>query len=298
MNPPLPSVLPQLNEDGMIDSNWFKVIVTKCPTGTHEGTAAVSLDRWHGLWHRLPPVFLDSVYHATSRLPITALILKRHKLTELPDNLSQLAQCLSEMDVSGNCFAKFPVVVCQLICLKELDMSTNCLSALPRDIAFLVNLRVLKLQHNSFSEYPRGLCNLPALEILNMECNALMYLSDEIGQLKQLKELYLKSNRIEQIPSSLCCLMHLETLYLSDNNLRELPQDISNLVNLKQLHLAKNKLEHLPSSLAQLQLRGLTVALNPLTCPPVSVCKKGLEHIIWYLQDQDYENESQYEVAI
>ena len=32
--PPPPPLLPDsTNEDGMVDTNWFKVVITKCPTG-------------------------------------------------------------------------------------------------------------------------------------------------------------------------------------------------------------------------------------------------------------------------
>ena len=302
-NPPrTPFLLPDtLNDEGMVDPNWFKVIVTKCPMGYHEGTAAVSLDRWNGLWQTLPPVFLDSAYRATSNIPITALILKKHKLTGLPDNFSQLSQCLTVIDLSGNCFREFPSVVCKLKCLRELDMSSNSLSALPQSLSLLVNLRILNFQCNSFKSFPQVICHLPLLEILNMECNGLVSLSDKLDQLTELKELYLRSNQIEWIPSSLCHLAHLETLHLSDNHLQELPTNICNLTDLKQLHLAKNKLKHLPVSLIQLnQLKGLTLGQNPLTYPPPSIWKKGLDHILKYLKDSKWdsvgdENEPQYE---
>lgn len=287
---PAPNLFPNtLDSNGMIDANWFKVVVTKCPSGRHEGSASVVFDRHHGLWDSLPAVFITSVLNATCHVPVQELILKRHKLSSLPKNFSsvgQLPASLTMLDLSGNRFSSLPLVICELIELKELYLAGNQLSSLPDQIRQLTNLNIIDMQQNVFEVFPLPLCSVSTLSIVNLECNRIHTVPPEIQRLSSLRELYLKSNRLSMLPDGVALLHELEILHLSDNLLLELPQNIAGLHNLAQLYLAGNKLRALPTSLLSLTLlRGLTVGGNPLEYPPLRVCRQGVHAIMRYLQE-------------
>ena len=296
---PVPAQLPPqlapnvLDSSGLVDTNWFKVVVTKCPSGRHEGSASVVFDRTHGLWECLPSVFITSALNATSRVPIQELILKRHRLTSLPSNFStvgQLSASLIVLDLSGNRFTSLPESVCDLVELKELHIGENQLSSLPHQIHQLTKLEFIHLQQNHFKEFPLPLCSLSALTIVNLECNKIQSIPSEIQQLTTLKEMYLKSNCLSRLPLSIVLLCNIEVLHLSDNLLVELPQEFKSLTSLAQLYLAGNRLKMLPKSLSELKsLRGLTVGRNPLQYPPPIVCRQGITAVMKFLKNNDTE---------
>jgi len=278
---PPPGSGPDGSLGGLIDPGWFKVVIMRCTAGLHEGAASVTLDRWQGTWHFLPNEFVESALNAASSLPIQHLILKQHKLGNLPSNFAAtetlLPHSLTTLDLSFNCFTTLPSVVCQLSELHELYASNNCISSLPDGMPNLKHLEVLHLQYNQLEDLPACVCHLVALTHLNLENNKIRSISPDVCQLSCLKELYLKSNQIRYLPDSINQLSKLEEFYLTDNLLRSLPLQLEGLASLKQLHLASNRLRFLPLSIINLhQLQGLTLSGNKLKFPPLSACREGL----------------------
>ncbi|XP_011409980.1 PREDICTED: leucine-rich repeat protein soc-2-like [Amphimedon queenslandica] len=287
----LPPLVPNtLDDHGLMDSSWFKVVITKCPSGDHIGTASVSLDRWNGAWDKLPEeAFMTSAMLATSLVPIRDLILRGHHLSSLPSNMASednhLTSSLVVFDISSNRFVDFPPVVCQFLSLRELNASSNKLCLVPQDISYLTNLQALNLNNNSFQSIPVSICLACSLQSLSMESNRISKVPEEIGRMTNLQELYLKSNKISKLPESFSRLQRLQTLHISDNSLVALPQTIGDMVSLKQLHAAQNKLTSLPASIGRApSLQGLTVANNPLIQPPQHVCRGGLSAIKAHLK--------------
>ena len=256
----------------------------RCTAGVHEGAASVTLDWWQGTWHFIPNEFMASALQATSSLPIQHLILKHHKLCNLPENLASmdtlLPHSLTTLDLSFNCFVALPPVVCQLVELRELFLTNNSICRLPDEMPNLKNLEVLHLQYNRFKALPVCVCGLTSLKRLSLENNVIENIPDEVGQLANLQSLYLKSNRIKTLPPSITLLSSLEELYLTDNVLRRLPHCWGGCSSLKQLHLAKNNLRFLPFSMINLhELQGLTLSGNKLKFPPLSACRGGLSSL-------------------
>lgn len=256
----------------------------RCTAGLHEGAASVTLDRSQGTWHFLPNEFMASALQATSSLPIQHLVLKHHKLCNLPENLASvdtlLPHSLTTLDLSFNCFVALPPIVCQLVSLRELILTNNSICHLPNEMPNLKYLEVLHLQYNRFRSLPVCVCGLASLKCLNLENNVIESIPEEVGQLSNLQSFYLKSNRIKALPQSITQLSSLEELHLADNVLRRLPHCWGGCSSLKQLYLAKNNLRFLPFSILNLhKLQGLTLSGNKLKFPPLSACRGSLSSL-------------------
>ena len=92
------------------------------------------------------------------------------------------------------------------------------------------------------------------------------------------------SNKITRLPQNLAKLPNLEELHLGNNLLKHFVLD--SFKALRQLHLANNNLHTLPFSVVRMDLQGLTVSNNPLTFPPLSVCRRGLDSIKSYMLEK------------
>ena len=272
----------------LLDPNWFRVIIMKCTANIHEGTACVTLDRWQGIWSQLPNEFVESALHASSGMQIRHLILKHHQLSHLPGNFSSqhtgLPNSLVTLDLSHNWFSSLPAAVCDLRTLEELHLNHNCITALPEQISNLTRLTTLSLQTNRLPALPVCVCTLTSLTTLNAEDNMIETVPPEICQLQLLRQLYLKCNRILFLPQRIVELHSLEELHLSNNRLESV--ELGGMRSLRQLHLASNQLRALPLSLVRLELQGLTLSNNPLTFPPMSVCRRGLPAMKAYMGEE------------
>lgn len=240
-------------------------------------SACVSLLRPNGPWTELPDEFVESVLHATQRLPVHELILKCHQLKTLPRNTSQL-NSVCVLDLSFNKLESVPDVLSELHHLHQLHLQHNHIASVPTSLGqHLGSLRVLNLQHNKLSALPAGVCSCISLEILNVEGNKIHNFSEDVEKLVTLKQLHASCNALEFLPAALCKLGNLEELYLSSNSIQHI-SDISGMRSLKQLHLANNKLQFLPPCIASMQhLQGLTLTGNPMRFPPLRACRGGVK---------------------
>lgn len=272
----------------LLDHNWFHVIIMKCTSSIHEGTASVTLNRWHGTWRFLPNEFVESARHASSGLQIKTLILKHHYLTHLPANFAApqtgLSISLSTLDLSHNHFSIVPTVLCELRELRDLRLDHNQISYIPEQMSNLTKLESLYLQVNKLQLLPVSVCHLTALGLLNAEDNLIEVIPSEICQLKQLRTLHLKCNRLTHLPQKITELPNLEELHLSNNKLTDV--QLEGLQSLRQLHLAHNNLRFLPFSIVNINLQGLTVSHNPLKFPPMSACRRGVAALKAYMLEK------------
>jgi centrosomal protein CEP164 len=111
-------------------------------------------------------------------------------------------------------------------------------------------------------------------------------LPKKIGCLNSITTINLEHNNLTVLPESFWTLRKLESVNLNNNLLFALSPSIKNLSKLKKLLLSSNKLEKLPVQLLEApDLDSLDVDDNPLTFPPQSICRKGLESIKLFLAD-------------
>lgn len=229
-----------------------------------------------------------------------------------------------KLKVKGKDLRKLPASVFNLLDLEVLDLSPERESSLDYRITRLspligrlINLKVLMLDTNELQYVPSEICVLQNLERLSLSNNKLESLPKNFDQLRNLKSLHLANNNITEFPEQICRLTTLEFLDMSDNGLTSLPNSIENVSNMYTLLLVFNCLEALPESLSNLvELRCLwlgnnkisrlpqnfgklvnldwdyfltstTLEGNPLTHPPIEICRKGMVAIRRYLADRN-----------
>jgi len=97
-------------------------------------------------------------------------------------------------------------------------------------------------------------------------------LPDGMSKLRRLESLLLVFNQLERLPDSLCSLTGLHMLWLGNNRLQALPKRFGQLEKLDW------GLRYTCSSV---------IDGNPLRRPPVDVCKKGVDAIAKYFDDNE-----------
>ncbi|QFU21898.1 leucine-rich repeat-containing serine/threonine-protein kinase [Shewanella eurypsychrophilus] len=173
---------------------------------------------------------------------ITRLQLAEN-LTELPNEIFDLADTL-----------------------EVLDLSNNCLSSLPDDFGRLVQLKILFLSNNQFETLPKVLADCPKLEMIGFKANKI-HTVDEDALPVQTRWLILTDNQIEALPESMGQLHRLQKLALAGNCLSALPASMANCKKLELVRLSANKLTHIPDWLLQLpRLAWLAFDGNRLSC--------------------------------
>lgn len=234
----------------------------------------------------LPNEFVASVVHATQGLPVTEMIIKHHRLENLPRNFNAL-HSISFLDLSCNSLGSMPDVICELQELKELHLEHNQITQITEPLGEqLPHLKVLHLQHNKLSELPAVICRSTSLQVLNINNNKVQVFSEELGKMRNLKELHATNNALEYLPVTISELANLEELHLSNNHIDHI-NDISSMASLKQLHLANNRLQFLPACIASMhQLQGLTLTGNAMRFPPLSACRRGIRHMQQYMVER------------
>lgn len=171
-------------------------------------------------------------------------------LTEVPDEVFDLADSLEILNLSG-----------------------NRLRDLPDDLVRLSKLRILFCSQNDFQHLPEVVGRLPALQMLGFKSNRIETV-DEASLPPSLRWLILTDNRIKQLPASIGKCLPLQKLMLAGNRLSHLPDEMANCVNLELLRLAANHFESLPDWLFRLpKLSWLAYSGNPVAAPaPPSAC--------------------------
>jgi hypothetical protein len=260
---------------------------------------------------------------------IDPAVLKKLRLRIDTDD--PLFPALKKLKIRGKDLNDLPPELFDIVELEVLDLSPEreaCidyhLTMLPPDIGNLVNLRVVMLDTNHLDDIPAEISLLTQLERLSISNNHIRRIPDGFSCLKRLESLHAANNRFDQFPEVLCELYSLRFLDFSDNLLTELPANIANLQRLECLLLVFNRLERLPDAVCRMtslhllwlgnnrlrrlprqfgNLRNLdwgfrhtsssVIDGNPITEPPVDVCKKGVDAIARYFNQQDDEHRRQ-----
>ncbi|PMZ95634.1 MULTISPECIES: NEL-type E3 ubiquitin ligase domain-containing protein [unclassified Pseudomonas] len=119
--------------------------------------------------------------------------------------------------------------------LRELNLSSNRLLQVPRGLAYLIELRRLRLAHNNIRLDRIGLDalnGLPNLTHLDLSYNPLGAYHFRYNQLSHLVELNLRHTRLIEWPSGIELCEGLERVDLRDNELATVPPEILAMPNV------------------------------------------------------------------
>lgn len=176
-------------------------------------------------------------------------------LTELPDEVLQLADTL-----------------------EVLNLSDNRLNTLPDWLPRLQRLKVVFASGNPFTELPEVLGECPALEMVGFKACRIRRVP-AAALPPRLRWLILTDNAIEQLPDALGERPRLQKLMLAGNRLQALPEGLAGAARLELLRLSANRFEALPSWLTALpRLSWLALAGNPMDGVPLA---NSLPQIHW-----------------
>ena len=162
-------------------------------------------------------------------------------LTELPQEIFDLADSLEVLNLSGNRLRDLPHQLGRLHKLQVLFASDNEFEVLPEVLGdcpalHMVGFKANRIAHVTAAALP------PALRWLTLTDNAIHRLPTELGQRPALQKLMLAGNRLQALPDSLQNAQRLELLRVSANRLTEVPGWLTELPRLSWLALAGNAL--------------------------------------------------------
>ncbi|KAF5401013.1 hypothetical protein PHET_05592 [Paragonimus heterotremus] len=222
------------------------------------------------------------------------LRLSHCSLNFLPNSFTNL-HSLKYLELSHNQFEYFPVAVCFLPRLRVLlydQMEGRPLVPLEDPKGWFARSGILFPEETM--EVPVTDSNLEELKIfetldeaVTAQRSSKLALPPLIGKLSQLVHLSLQGNGLFILPD-VFHLMKLRRLNLSHNRLHFLPPNFHRSKNLTHLYLHNNQLKRLQYNFKCLySLTVLTVADNPLICPPVDVCSgRKVSPVYAYLRQQ------------
>lgn len=171
---------------------------------------------------------LTSAYRSSHQLDSTTRLKISAELTEFPQEVFDLSDCL-----------------------EILDLSDNYLTELPSDLDRLTNLRILFLSNNHFTSIPSVLASCSKLEMISFKSNKLTIVDEDVLPIDT-RWLILTDNQITKLPNSMGQLHRLQKLALAGNCLTELPETMGNCKNLELARLSANKLICMPDWLFKL----------------------------------------------
>ncbi|XP_062845798.1 malignant fibrous histiocytoma-amplified sequence 1 [Trichomycterus rosablanca] len=152
------------------------------------------------------------------------LNLEKNRLKNIPE-ISRLPN-LTELNLTRNEFAEFPVAIGELKHLVKLYINQNNIKSIPENIfPSLKKLQFLKMSTNRLDKLPQDIKTCESLTYLNLSNNNLKDLEPLVG-LCGLKELYVEKNRLKVLPSSLFESQCLEKIKANGNPLRMPPEEV------------------------------------------------------------------------
>lgn len=166
-------------------------------------------------------------------------------LTDIPEEVFQLADTLEVLDLSG-----------------------NKLQALPDRFSSLKKLRILFLSNNDFVVLPSVLYTLKNLDIVGFKANKIQHVPENSIPVS-LRWLILTDNCIEELPHSIGACTKLQKVMLAGNQLKGLPNEMAACKTIELLRISSNKMDVFPDWLCTLpRLSWLAYSSNPFQIQP------------------------------
>lgn len=181
-------------------------------------------------------------------------------LTELPDEVYELADTLEVLNVSG-----------------------NSLTGFPDKFASFKKLRILFCSGNPFTTVPEVLGECESLSMVGFKACDITTVSASALPAK-LQWLILTDNKINTLPAGLGDCQLLQKCMLAGNQLSSLPDEMRACINLELLRLSANRFETLPPWLLELpKLSWLAFSGNPLNhvAETTAAINSSLDQIVW-----------------
>ena len=125
------------------------------------------------------------------------------------------------LNLSLQDYADLPPELCQMVNLNILKLDHNTIAELPEEIGNLEKLTVLHYNSNELCRVPESLQSLTSLRGLYLRDNQLRYLPEWFGGFASLTYLSLENNSFLGIPGEICCLESLEVLLLGGNRISQ-----------------------------------------------------------------------------
>jgi len=194
------------------------------------------------------------------------LDLHANLLKALPIGLRRLEN-LTSLNVADNKLGNEAVaMISRIKPLRDLKLSNNGLTgALAVEIAELVNLESLDLQHNAITSLPDELQSLSRLRTLNLNENRVSRMPSKVLQQLPLSEIFLAKNKLTGsfCDAEVTSLPHLQVLDVTGNSLDKLTSTEGLLLPaLHQLSINYNRIAVLPDMSTWTSLRTLAAEDN------------------------------------
>jgi hypothetical protein len=161
------------------------------------------------------------------------------QLTQIPDEIYQLADTLEILDLSGNDLNELLEGISVLKKLRILFLSNNQFTVFPKVLGQLPSLDMVGFKANRIKEIPENAIPV-SLRWLILTDNCIEKLPVSIGACKKLQKVMLAGNRIEVLPDSMAACTSIELLRISANNIHVLPPWLFSLPRLAWLAYAGN----------------------------------------------------------
>lgn len=150
--------------------------------------------------------------------------LENNLLTEVPYELQNMNELLTELNLAKNQISFIPTFISQFSRLFHVNFSCNLLRSLPMEFAGLQTLCELNISQNRLDHLPTCIYELENLETLNASDNQICELdasNNGLGGLTRLTILNLSNNNIRVVPPLLGNLTNIIDLQLSGNPFRQ-----------------------------------------------------------------------------
>ena len=219
---------------------------------------------------------------------LQVLKISTEGIRTIPEDIKNLENVTSLQLIDGD-LEGFPSAVCQLNKLTELSLRGNekINEIPPGACGKMKRLRELHMARCGLTCLPEDLDQMVNLEKLNLIGNSLSQLCNGLKNMTKLTEVDLGDNPFESLEEEFPfdTLVNIEELDLDHTNMKTLPGGIGQMVKIKTISLVRNKLKCLPKEICNLP-SDATVYLhnNPLSSPPLDVCRSGMPSIKSYFQ--------------
>lgn len=155
-------------------------------------------------------------------------------LTQFPQEIFSLANSLEVLDLSDNKLSELPDNLSDLHQLKILFLTNNCFESVPLVLAHCPKLEMISFKSNNLKHLPENA--LPDnTRWLILTDNNLVSLPEDMGRLHRLQKLALAGNKLTCLPESMAKCRNLELARLSANDFKSLPDWLFQLPRLSWL---------------------------------------------------------------